>query len=319
MNLPAAIDPIYFDEQFRLQPALWQEAVAEICAAHAISCAGMHVFKDGSNLIAAVDERFVVKIFPPYHRHQWESEYRVLQALNSRLHFPIPELIAFGKRDDGWLYVILSLVSGVSLEQVWAQLTQGEKSALLERIGSMMAEVHSIPVPAGLHSLEPRWTDFLSGQIEGFMARHRKNGMPDWFMNGLGDFVDQSLALLPAGAEYVILTGEYTPFNLLADNTSGTWGISGMIDFGDSMTGFREYDLLGPCLFLCEGNIGHLQSLFRGYGYTDRQLDDGLRRRLLLLTILHRYSNLNLQLRIPDWQNRVKSIEALGQLIWPFG
>lgn len=319
MILPSSIDPVYFDETYRLQPELWLEAIAETCACHGLPAKGLRAFTDGSNLIAAVEERWVVKIFPPHHRHQWESEYRVLQALNGRLSFPIPALIAFGEREEGWTYVILDLLPGVSLEQVWEQLPTSERYSLLERIGNMMAEVHAIPVPAALASLEPHWPDFLNAQIEGCMMRHRHNGMPDWFMAGLENYVNQSLALLPSGENAVILTGEYTPFNLLADKVDGAWAISGMIDFGDAMIGSREYDWLGPGLFLCAGKPDLLKALFSGYGLASRQLDESLRRRLMLLTILHRYSNLNFQLRIPDWQNRVNSLEALEQLVWPFG
>lgn len=315
--LPGNIDPSVFDKHYRLQPVLWQEAIAETCASHAIPANGIRAFADGSNLIAAVDDRYVVKIFPPFHRHQWESEYRVLEALNGRLTFPVPDLIAFGEREDEWTYVILSLLPGVSLENIWISLAFYEKGVLLERIGNMMAEVHAIPVPGQLESLQPRWIDFLSGQTAGLIKRHRDNEMPLWFIAGVEDYVQQALPLLPPKPESVILTGEYTPFNLLADNTSGAWHISGMIDFGDAMIGYREYDLLGPCLFLCEGNRELLRCLFRGYGYSDAQIDQGLRQRLMLLAILHRYSNFHAQLRIRGWQERAKSIEELEQLIWP--
>ena len=317
MTLPSHIDPAAFDEHYRLQPVLWQEAILETCARHGIPADRIRAFADGSNLIAAVDDQYVVKIFPPFHRHQWESEYRVLQVLNGRLTFPIPELIASGERTDGWFYVILSLVPGVSLEDVWANLTLSEKSVLLEQIGKMMAEVHAVPVPTQLESLEPHWTDFLARQITGCRERHRKLKLPAWFMAGLEEFVQQALPLLPFAPESVILTGEYTPFNLLVMNTSGLWHISGMIDFGDAMIGYREYDLLGPGLFLCEGNRELLQCLLRGYGYSDVQVDQDLRRRLMLLAVLHRYSNFPVQLRIPGWRERAKSIEELEELIWP--
>ncbi len=318
MKLPSHIDPTVFDEEFRLQPARWQAAIIETCARHAIPADRVRPFSDGSNLIAAVDDRCVVKIFPPFHRHQWESEYRVLGALNGLLTFPIPELIAAGERTDGWFYVALSLVPGVSLEDVWTTLKLSEKSVLLEQIGNMMAEVHAVPVPSQLESLQPRWADFLAGQIRGVKERHRKHDMPAWFMDGLEDFVQQALPLLPFAPESVILTGEYTPFNLLVMNTSGVWRISGMIDFGDAMIGYREYDLLGPGLFLCEGKRELLRCLFRGYGYSDEQIDLDLRRRLMLLAVLHRYSNFPVQVRIPGWRERATGMDELEQLIWPF-
>lgn len=89
-----------------------------------------------------------------------------------------------------------------------------------------------------------------------------------------------------------------------------------MIDFGDAMVGFREYDFLGPLLFLCEGNPKLTSALFSGYRYSNLE-DKNLRKRLLLLAILHRYSNLNIQVRVEGWQSRVKSLKEFEDIVFP--
>ncbi|WP_414633679.1 phosphotransferase [Paracoccus marcusii] len=43
------------------------------------------------------------------------------------------------------------------------------------------------------------------------------------------------------------------PENLLLTETSTGWKLAAVIDFGDVMTGWREYDLLGPSTFMCAG------------------------------------------------------------------
>jgi hygromycin-B 7''-O-kinase len=53
---------------------------------------------------------------------------------------------------------------------------------------------------------------------------------------------------VPEGPD-VILTGEYTPFNLLHQGG----GLSALFDFGDGLVGPREYDWLGPMCFLAAG------------------------------------------------------------------
>src|SRR5688572_18254545 len=105
MLLPQALEPVFFDEVFRLDSAVWRGAIVEVCAAHSIECKTVSAFTDGSNLVAAVDDRWVVKLFPTFHRHQWESERRVLAHLRDEtLPLKVPTLIAEGTRDDGWLY-----------------------------------------------------------------------------------------------------------------------------------------------------------------------------------------------------------------------
>jgi hygromycin-B 7''-O-kinase len=89
------------------------------------------------------------------------------------------------------------------------------------------------------------------------------------------------------------------------------------IDFGDSMIGLPEYDLLGPSVFLGNGDLDLIHALFHGYGYSDTNKIDFLQRKLLLLQILHRYSDFRSQLRIRAWEDRVRNFQELAELIWP--
>ena len=57
-------------------------------------------------------------------------------------------------------------------------------------------------------------------------------------------YLDSSKEILPEFKKPVILTGEYTPMNFLVNQVDGVWHISGLIDFGDTMLGLPEYDLL---------------------------------------------------------------------------
>jgi hygromycin-B 7''-O-kinase len=316
MKLPFEISPLQFAE-YRLEQELWNEAIEEICILHNIPFTHFHVFADGSNLVVSVADKFVVKLFPPFHIHQWKSEYKTLKILHGKISIPVPELIASAKRDDQWMYIIMTIVPGITLESVWKNFTHAQKAILLRKIGMLMAEVHSLKDPL-LNEMDPSWKNFMEAQLSGFHARHKRLQMPEWFLLEVDAYVHQNISLLPENVEPVLLTGEYTPFNLLVAEQSGEWEISAMLDFGDSMAGFAEYDLLGPLLFLTEGDPDLVRFLLKGYRYTDRQMDPALRKRLMLLAILHRYSNLEFQLRIPGWASRANSIEDLEQLIWPF-
>lgn len=317
VRLPADIDPTDFDERYRLDLPVWREAVSEVCAAHGLAAGEITAFADGSNLVAAIGEQLVVKIFPPFHRHQWESERRVLPRFSAaRLPIPVPALHAEGERADGWTYVIVDRLGGAPLEACWPALDRDGKAALLLRIGETIAAAHALPV-GDLASLPPAWSDFRGEQIARCRARHARLGMPSWLVDGVDDFVRAHGPRKDDDVDPVILTGEYTPFNLLAVPTGEGGGgarLTGMIDFGDAMIGPREYDLLGPSLFSCEGDPRLVAALFRGYG---RVLDDALRHRLLALALLHRYASFDAQLRIRAWRDRASSLDALAELVWP--
>lgn len=316
MPLPATIDPEDFDTDYRLDPREWRFAIEELCAAHGVSHREVRAFPEGSNLVAAVDERWVVKIFPPFHRHQWESERRVLPRFRGRLSIAVPALIAQGTRDDGWTYVIVEKLSGVLLESCWPSFAHADKLRVLKQIGEAMASAHAVPVE-DLSQLPPDWNAFVRTQAVACRERHVRRGMPDWLIAGMDELVADGAAFEAPEAERVFLTGEYTPFNLLAQRGPRGWQLSGMFDFGDAMIGPRDYDLLGPSLFLAEGNAALIAALFRGYSGDRVRLGAERRKRLLGLMLLHRYANLDNQIRIPRWRERASSIEELAALIWP--
>jgi hygromycin-B 7''-O-kinase len=43
-----------------------------------------------------------------------------------------------------------------------------------------------------------------------------------------------------------------------------------------------------------------------------------LSHKLTALMLLHRYSRLNAQIRIENWENKVKSLDDLEKLVWGF-
>ena len=190
---------------------------------------------------------------------------------------------------------------------MWPQLSASAKSAVLGQLGELIAEVHSL-APGPLLALEPKWPAFVEAQIAGCRARHERLALPPQFLEELEAFVADSRRLLPV-EPVVILTGEYVPENLLLEGVR----ITALIDFGDVMTGWREYDLLGPSLFMAAGNAPLLGSLFAGYGIT---FDEPLRRRLMLLWLLHRHADLPHQLRLDGWAT-ARSLAELESRIWP--
>jgi hygromycin-B 7''-O-kinase len=301
MNLPTDISPDDFDGKYIPAFDQWRDAVLEICREHNLACNELQPFKQCSNLVAAVGGEWVVKIFPPFHRNQWESERRLLPPLRAASPVPVPELLAQGERADGYLYVVIGFLPGVTLEDRWPDLDRDNRAQIMRRIGEVMAGVHAHPV-GDLVDLPPAFPEFLVQQIADCKARQERGGAPDWVVQGVDEFVGPALEFLELDATPVILTGEYTPFNLLVDDgPDGTCGLSAMIDFGDGMVGPAVYDLLGPIAFLGGGDPKLLQPFFEGYGHLPWPLGSGQRQGLLALLLAHRYSYLKAQLRMDGW------------------
>jgi hygromycin-B 7''-O-kinase len=301
-TLPAGLGPREFDA-FHDEPARWADIVADIAAAHSV--APVQPLAAGTALVALVGSELVLKVHPPFLRDHWDFERAMLRHLEGRLSLPTPRLLTTGER-DGWPWQLMTQLPGVTLDHIWPTLDEAQKCAALHHIGRTAAEVHALPVDP-IRPLAPAWPAFLRGQVERCAHRQQRTGLPAHLLAQLAGFLDAGR--VPSGPD-VLLTGEYTPFNLMTDGRQ----VSAMFDFGDGLIGPREYDWLGPMCFLAAGHAQRLDVFFDGYH--GRPFDRGRREELLRLLLLHRYSCLPAQIALPGWE-QAADFSALARLIWP--
>jgi hygromycin-B 7''-O-kinase len=290
-------------------------AALDVARSHGLPHADVHLFATGTNLVVALDEDLVLKIFPPMLRQQFASERASLSQLAGRISVPIPEIVLEGER-DGWPYLVITRMHGILGTQAWPTLPEDQKERVLGQIGETIAQVQRVP-PGELSGIEPRWDRFLLAQIEGCRARHERLGLPQKFLDGFDELLGEVTTLIPADAPPVILTGEYIPENFLLSRDASGWQLSGLIDFGDVFTGWREYDLLGPSAFMTGGMPRRVRSLFQGFGYSQRDITPNLTRRLMALLLLHRVSDPIRHICIEDWQQKAGDLAELERLLWP--
>jgi hygromycin-B 7''-O-kinase len=300
---------------FRADASRWLPVALDIARSHGLACTAPQVFPTGTNLVVALDDRLVLKIFPPMLRAQFASERAALSQLRGRLSLPVPEIVVEGERDQ-WRYLVITRVHGVLGAEAWPSVPEDQKERVLRRIGETIAEVQRVPL-GELSAIEPRWDQFMRQQIEGCRARHTRLGLPQKFLDGLDDILTDAATLIPMNAPPVILTGEYIPENFLLSRQAEGWQLSGLIDFGDVLTGWREYDLLGPSAFMTAGMPRRVRSLFEGYGYSSADINPALKRRLMALMLLHRASDPVRHICIEGWQEKAGNLFELAELLWP--
>ena len=313
-SLPAVQDIAAF-LAWRADTSQCLAAALDIARSHGLPHADPHLFSTGTNLVVALDDGLILKLFPPLLRSQFVSERLSLSLLRGRLGVPIPEIVLEGERDQ-WPYLVITRLSGILGTQAWPALPEDQKERVLAQIGATIAEVQRVPV-GELSRIEPRWDQFTSQQIRGCRARHQRLGLPRKYLDGLDDILRDAAALIPLDAPPVILTGEYIPENFLLSRESAGWRLSGLIDFGDVMTGWGEYDLLGPSAFMTAGLPRRVRSLFEGFGYSQADINPTLKRRLMALLLLHRFSDPVRHICIDDWQEKADDLFELQELLWP--
>jgi hygromycin-B 7''-O-kinase len=313
-SLPAVQDIAAF-QAWRADTSRCLAAALDIARGHGLAHADPHLFSTGTNLVVALDDGLILKLFPPLLRSQFVSERLSLSLLRGRLSVPIPEIMWEGERDQ-WPYLVITRLSGILGKQAWPALPEDQKERVLFQIGETIAEVQRVPV-GQLSRIEPRWDQFVPQQIRGCRARHQRLGLPQKYLDGLDDILRDAATLIPLNAPAVILTGEFIPENFLLSRESAGWRLSGLIDFGDVMTGWGEYDLLGPSAFMTAGLPRRVRSLFEGFGYSQADINRTLKRRLMALLLLHRFSDPVRHICIEDWQAKADDLFELQELLWP--
>lgn len=311
LKLPAFADAKTF-RAWRSDPSQWLPIAIDIARSHDLDAGTPHVFSTGTNLVAGISDRLILKIFPPLLRAQFVSERGSLTQLNGRLHLPIPEIVVEGER-DGWPYLVITRLSGTLGSEVWPELPEAQKERVLRQIGETIAAVHRAPL-GPLAEIEPRWDAFMRAQMQACRDRHTRLGLPPKFLAGLDDLLRDAATLIPMEAPPVILIGEYIPENFLLACCDDQWSLAGLFDFGDVRAGWRDYDLLGPSAFMSAGRPGRVRSLLEGFGY--EKPDFALKRRLMALMLLHHASDLNSHICIAGWQEQADDLLELQELIW---
>ena len=276
-----------------------------------------HVFATGTNLVVGLDDRLILKIFPPLLRGQFVSERARWRSLRGRLRVPIPEIVVEGER-DGWPYLVITRLSGSARRGGLAGAAgSSRRSACWPDRRDHRARC-SARRSAQLARIEPRWDVFMRGQIEGCRARHERLGLPQKFLDGLDDLLRDAATLIPLDAPPVILTGEYIPENFLLSRDGDGVAAVGADRFrrrDDGMGRIRPARV--PSAFMTAGMPRRVRSLFDGFGYSRADITPALKRRLMALMLLHRVSDPVRHICIEGWQEKAPDLQQLQDLLWP--
>lgn len=317
VNLEEILSSPHSFEEFEAlkKKAEIRNAIArEIIERHKLPEAPLELFSEGTNIVFAYGDHTVIKIFPPIHFDQYRSDLLVLNHFQGKLSVQTPT-VQYEGTIFGWPYIVMTQLDGTLLETLWDTMDAENKKIIVGELGDLIREVHALPTQE-LEEMGCHWEQFITQQIQECVGHHRSKGLSNALLKQLPAYLESTDNSLITIEKPALLLGEYTPMNLLVKQAQGGWHIDGLIDFGDAMLGLPEYDLLGPGAFLVQGDKVLLRQFLTSYGYTSDTMTPVLSHQLMALMLLHQYSNLNVQVRIKDWQNKVHNLEDLESLVW---
>ncbi len=311
-NFPDIRDDNDFVQHFHSE--IWLTVAENICQRHCIAHRTLRRAESGEHIVFLVDDSLIIKIYRRL-RNCFERERTALNFVRGKTNLPVPE-IQFEGEIEQFNYLVLTQQTGVSMYQnEWLKLDTRNQIRIVAQLGDGLRRLHSHRSDA----VDFCWHNFIEYQSAATLERQKSANVNRRILERLPDYLAENLVLLPEDFPRVFLHGDVHFGNLRFAATNGNWRISGLFDFADSLSaGFHEFDFVAIGVLMIQGQGDLQRELFRAYGYADGDINETLRRRLMLLTILYECSDLRkyaLRLR-PEAVDY--TLDELERAIWNF-
>lgn len=267
----------------------------------------------GESIILLGDGRYVLKIYRPWKRG-FERERAALERVGGKLPVPVPEMVDGGEL-DGYKYLITTALPGRLVTRAeWLILDRQTQLDLVSQLADLFGSLHDLDV----NGPDFDWPAFVAGNAAAAAERQRKEGgNPEW-VERLPAYIERNLPLVQTAPPHILLHGDVHFGNLRITEENGRLKIAGLFDFADSLRGSHEYDFLAPGVLMFQGQ-GELQrEFFRRYGYADADINEEMRRRMMMLTILYEFSSLRRYAERLSPEAVNFTLEELERAIWNF-
>ncbi|MFX3673867.1 MAG: phosphotransferase family protein [Paenisporosarcina sp.] len=283
--------------------SIWDEVVRTLLEKENIQFQTISRFPMGGNIVYSIDDQMVLKLFSPFDSREFFIETDVIEKTDwNQIDIEVPKVLCKGTF-EGWHYLIMTRVQGTLLIDVWNDLSHDERVTIATDLGKLIKQMHTLNIEV-YEELDRNFDNWIMDQKKRVKNHHIKTGLASHIIDDVEDFVSS----FETSSEQVLLTGEYTPFNLIVNRQKDKWTITGLIDFADCFIGEPNYDLLGPILFNFYKESGLTSAFLNSYGI---DLTDAVRNRLMQLLLLHRFSNLPNYLDGEIDNLEVESLESL--------
>jgi hygromycin-B 7''-O-kinase len=188
-SLNQTLAKIHTNEDYeKLKAQVENDLVKAVIHKHQLPEATLSLFDEGTNIVFSYGDDKVIKIFPPFHQHQFDSDRLVLKHVEGKLSVETPSLLHEGTI-FGWPYLIISKLEGRLLEGLWETLSHHNKQGILQELGALIREVHALPT-AGLEALDCDWPQFIEKQKANCVANHRTKGLPTILVQQIPAYLD---------------------------------------------------------------------------------------------------------------------------------
>ncbi len=303
----------------------WQAYIEAVCQREGFSQAVIRIGVPGSYPTFIVDDQWVIKFFGKLFDGQlaFETEYEANCLLRENQVLSAPQLLHQGQLFNDsttwcWPYLIYEFWPGLSIGQVYEQVSQADKIAVAQMMGQMTKKIHQISVTMG-RVLQPSWQpylNFLQTQQARCRQFHQEEGLlPLHWLDQIEAYLWVPEALIDPQQQPHLIHADLTADHIFGQLTETGWQMRGLIDFGDAMVADWGYELIALhlALFRCDKSL--LAAYLEAYnlGHAARQQ---LPHKVMTLTLLHRFNVLEGAFKVYPEIADLATLADLASLLW---
>lgn len=310
MNLSKIVTETDFDTYFH--DTAWDEAARTICRRHNISSDIPKRSLSSDHVVFSIGDKYILKIFRP-SRQCFAREIKALEFISGNSPFNTPEIVQTGNL-EGFEYLLMTQLSGSSLTRAeFLALSKTGQFGLVTKLASDLKQFHELKPD----KFDSDWPEFVEERAKSFIERQIALGVNHQIIDSLHGFVEANLKAVPLHRS-VFLHGDIHFGNVRVEQLSSGPQISGIFDLADSRVGFHEYDLVAIGVLMLQGERELQREFLMAYGYAESDLNEDLRKRLMMLTMLYETSDLRrYALRLHPEAVHF-TLEQLEKAIWSF-
>lgn len=310
MRLPQIITNEDFSSHF--QSEIWLDIAKQICQKHKFTFTSLERGNSSDHIVFLIDNSLVLKIYRPF-RNCFEREKKALEFVSGKISLKTPEIVEVGQFEN-FNYLIQTQIQGeLMTRQMWLELSEKEQKRFIAKLAVYLKEIHQL----NADSFPCDWAEFVKDRAETFIERQIAHGVNQKIIEALPEYIENNLKLVPTSPT-VFLHGDVHFGNLRVLQSNGNWEISGLFDFADSRRAFYEYEFLAVGILMIQGQREIQREFFKSYGYSENELDETMRKRMMMLTMLYESADLR------RYALRLKpeavdfTLEELERGIWSF-
>jgi hygromycin-B 7''-O-kinase len=270
-------------------------------------------FKSGRNAVFSLDDKFVLKLTPPFWRDDALHEVAALRCIKPQIRLDCPEVLASDELDS-WQILITNFLPGRILSTLWKTLPLSAQTTLAGQIGQIAATIHTVKVDTNYQkALSFDWLSLLNSQLTDFRLELAQSDAPAHLQTTFESFVTKTKWQNTLETASVLLHGDLSAVNFIVEEHPNQWRITGLLDFGDSSVGAPLHDFLSPNFNTFQAKADLLTAFYDGYKLPSGSRTLEFQNQLMLRTLLW-YSWADVKRRLPP--EHTTSWEKIASDFW---